>query len=483
MGTLISKMPNAAHATPTRRSRRLAGKESGVEWAKEMKEEPVINVPAPSMACSPAPSAVRSAPNSAASDPQAADVSGCTSKDSAFRLDKYVAAAFVARLAIIAYGHWQDSTFVVKYTDIDYLVFTDAARFVSEGASPYNRSTYRYSPLLAWLLVPNVTLHPVCGKLLFALLDLLAGLLLKDTMVAQGVTHRVATRCSWVWLFNPLAINMSTRGSCESITAVLVLGTLWATIKKRHTAAALLYGASVHFRIFPIFFAPSFLLYHGPRGRNPFRAVFSWDGLKFGLTSGSCFLGLAVLCFGMYGEEFLEHSYLYHLVRQDTRHNFSVYFYYLYLQGTQGAVTDAWGVVLSLACAIPQLVVILFAAIKLAPDLPLCLFVQTFVFVIFNKVVTAQYFIWYAMLLPLLLPASSIKLMWRGLAMIAAFFGAEILWGLSAFTIEFQSKSNFLLVWAAGLVFYAMQVSLLLMVIDNQTFRPFVSTPIGHPKA
>lgn len=37
-----------------------------------------------------------------------------------------------------------------------------------------------------------------------------------------------------------------------------------------------------------------------------------------------------------------------------------------------------------------QVSVILVAAAKLAKDLPFCLFVQTFVFVAFNKVVTAQ---------------------------------------------------------------------------------------------
>lgn len=68
------------------------------------------------------------------------------------------------RIAMIAWGAVQDAYLQVKYTDIDYVVFTDAARFVVAGESPFQRATYRYSPLLAFLVVPNVLWTPLWGK-------------------------------------------------------------------------------------------------------------------------------------------------------------------------------------------------------------------------------------------------------------------------------------------------------------------------------
>ena len=48
-------------------------------------------------------------------------------------------ASTVLRIALIAYSEWHDAHSVVKYTDVDYRVFSDATRFVLQP-TPGNRA-------------------------------------------------------------------------------------------------------------------------------------------------------------------------------------------------------------------------------------------------------------------------------------------------------------------------------------------------------
>merc|ERR1711881_705894 len=90
------------------------------------------------------------------------------------RFKTHLYAAFALRTALILYGDHKDSMSEVKFTDVDYKVFTDAARHVYYDGSPYDRHTYRYTPLLAWILLPNITINPLFGKFMFSIFDLIA---------------------------------------------------------------------------------------------------------------------------------------------------------------------------------------------------------------------------------------------------------------------------------------------------------------------
>ena len=89
-----------------------------------------------------------------------------------------------------------------------------------------------------------------------------------------------------------------------------------------------------------------------------------------------------------YGWPFIDESVSYHVSRQDVRHNFSPYFYPLYLSGQSSFA--------SLVAFVPQMVSVVILSIRYRStvDLSWALFVLTFAFVTFNKVVTSQYFLW-----------------------------------------------------------------------------------------
>lgn len=167
--------------------------------------------------------------------------------------------ALLFRIALLAYGRWQDANSPLKYTDIDYLVFTDAARYVAWGRSPYDRATYRYTPLLAWMLFPTAWggVWFEFGKALFAAGDIVTGWLIYWILSERGMASARALKFACIWLLNPMVANISTRGSSEGLLAVLVVALLWAALSRRVIFAGCLLGLSVHWKIFPFIYGAS----------------------------------------------------------------------------------------------------------------------------------------------------------------------------------------------------------------------------------
>lgn len=73
----------------------------------------------------------------------------------------------------------------------------------AQGESPYNRSTYRYTPLLAWMLTPNIHLSMMFGKILFIVCDVLSGLLIYRILRLRGLNSEV---CFQTGFINPMTL-------------------------------------------------------------------------------------------------------------------------------------------------------------------------------------------------------------------------------------------------------------------------------------
>jgi phosphatidylinositol glycan class M len=311
----------------------------------------------------------------------------------------------------------------MKYTDIDYLVFTDASRFIARGKSSYDRATYRYTPLLAWLLLPTswetrtIPNHVwfEFGKLLFAAGDIATGWLIMPILAKRkGMGTERALKYASLWLLNPMVANISTRGSSEGLLAVLVVALLWAVLERKIRIAGLLLGLGVHFKIYPFIYAASIWWWLGSDATakptddfvSKFKAFLTKDRMTLAIESFRTFMALncvmyylyvahtiglhgAWLTLQSYGMPFIEHSYKYHFTRIDHRHNFSVYNTLLHLNSAHGS--DSGFKIESLAF-LPQILLSVGAIpfLLAKKDLASTMLAQTFAFVTFNKVCTSQ---------------------------------------------------------------------------------------------
>lgn len=469
----------------------------------------------------------------------------------------HLSLAFMIRLIFIAYGIFHDTNSTVPYTDIDYKVFTDAARHVLDGNSPYDRHTYRYSPVLAILLTFNITLHHTFGKILFSCIDLLVGLLIR-TIVWQGLKEYdkqaerhdkpiniiqkqkasrmrkkiknhdnkhiklskkqsktyvdiIADSSMLLWLYNPLSIAIATRGNCDSIAGFLVLGVLYCLqCQKWPFTAGILHGIAIHVRLYPVIYSLALFMYLSKfsfyesksrklrqlettkqikdlenkivqsgdfdscialkdRLKKERKTIFkkkyllylipNTDQMK--LVSG-CAISLTFLTsifYHLYGYKFLYETYIYHFTRYDAKHNFSLYFYLQYL--TAGIKNiGMWQKVL---ITLPKVVLLLVLSVRYGLNkysLNFAILTLTIVMVIYNTVLTSQYFIWIICILPLCIWQIRMSAK-KALVLLVIWFAAQIVWLLPAYFLEFQGQNTFLLIWIQSVSFFCANIAIL----------------------
>ncbi|CAL5381967.1 unnamed protein product [Camellia sinensis] len=392
----------------------------------------------------------------------------------------------VLRLLLIVYGEWQDTHMEVRYTDVDYLVFSDAASLMASGQSPYKRTTYRY---------------------------LLVGLFIRNILKLRGVPENLSTLSVMIWLFNPFTFTIGTRGNCEPIVCAMVL---WIIIclmnggsgcflyslgdESKPLQLSNLLQAALWYGLFLILSTSglirTLLLQNGvlvtvsqpkisvsrklllnTRLWVALTSMLTRERLMFGLISGSVFVVCTGIFFYLYRWEFLHEALLYHLTCTDPRHNFSIYFYHIYLH-----YEHDFSVLEKLIPFLPQFIVQLALVLRFAQDLPFCFFVQTVAFVSFNKVITVQYFVWFFCLLPLILPWSNMKLKWEGLSSIFIWMGAQTHWLMWGYLLEFKGKNVFRQLWASSLVFLAANTFILIRIVLHHRFSPLFKQ-LGHTSA
>lgn len=275
---------------------------------------------------------------------------------------------------------------------------------------------------------------------------------------------------------------MSTRGSCDALSVLLLLATLRAALRRRAAASGALLGAATHLRVYPVVHAlplALFFLDFSGRGSTPsLRALVrgAYTPLRFCFAAFASFVALGAACFAAYGRPFLEHAYLYHAGRSDPRHNFSPAFYGAYLNHDAPDKLAAAARVQSLS----QLAVIVGAGVALRRDPPAALLLQTLAFVAFNRVVTAQYFTWWMALAPLVAPA--LRRSPRLGAAALAWLAAQLHWLAHAAALEFgdpqqRHGSPFARVWGASMLFFAANVWLLLETLAAYTPRDLRALP------
>ena len=143
------------------------------------------------------------------------------------------------------------------------------------------------------------------------------------------------------WLYNPVTVGMSTRGSNDNIMALLVFASIYFLLKRDYIVGGMVYGLSIHFKLYSIIYCIPFYFFIDCdrqailEGKKSFWSIiftnfFTKNRVTYGLVTVITLLTLTTIFYMIYGYEFIYETYLYHLIRKDNRHNYSVYFMMIY---------------------------------------------------------------------------------------------------------------------------------------------------------
>lgn len=377
----------------------------------------------------------------------------------------------IVRIGAIVYAHYHDKKFPqMKYTDIDYMIITDGAAEMLRGGTPFDRTTFRYTPLLSALMIPNVLLFADFGKILFAMCDIGAAYYCHATLLRFSKLQTAKVAVSLFILFNPIVVNVSTRGNSDMVVTLLSLVTLAKFFERKYVVCSLWLGFAIHFKIYPIIYAAPLLfgLYDHRKSETSRLSSF---GVVLRMIPKALICGVSVvvafavptyICYRWYGQRYLDEALLYHFHREDHRHNFSPYWLLMYLNQGAKAINHGTDYSAGLFAFIPQMTVLLYVAWKLRKNIAHACCVQTVIFIAFNKVCTVQYFVWFLAFLPFIFcqPKNAPANISRHASPVTAFFAVLLwatsipVWVYSAGQVEGKGNNEFVMLWVASCFFF-----------------------------
>lgn len=383
---------------------------------------------------------------------------------------------FMIRVLLVVYGHIHDHFFDVKYTDVDYRVFTDGAKYLSEGRSPFFRDGFRYTPILAYMMLPNIYLVETFGKLIFLSFDVMNGYFIyKMCRSFDGVTKGSAVFASCFWLYNPLPLVVSTRGSSDSLITALVLCSFYLLFQDKISSCGLCLGLVVHLKLYPVIYLPIIYIYlkndWTNQSNNRWLTHDLWNPINGKrIVFVSCFMLSFIVTTGLsymkFGQKYLDEAWIYHFKRKDLQHNFSIYFYLYHV------IPEDKHDLISKIAFVPQVsfMIIYYRYLIRLRDVrqlnPMVIFVsfcQTYIFVVLNKVITSQYFLWYLSLAPILLPYLLVNMSGRKLIKyFIIWLSSQIIWLIPAYLFEYQHvREAFFWTWISSIQFLLVNIYLL----------------------